>query len=132
MLVRALAVWLLLLFFAVVNGAFREGVLSPTLGPQAGHVASTILLSAMILLLAWLSIGWIGPRSRRDAVTVGFLWAALVLAFEFLAGRFLFGRSWEYLLADYNVFAGRAWIVVPLLTFAAPLMARRWTAGTQP
>ena len=125
MLLKALAVWLLLLLLAVMNGAFREGVLNPTLGPQIGHVASTALLAAMILLLAWLSTGWIGARTERDAWVVGLLWVTLVLGFEFLAGHFLFGRSWAYLVADYNVLRGRVWMFIPIVTLLAPLWAQR-------
>lgn len=125
MLLKAVAVWLLLLLLAVMNGAFREGVLNRALGPQVGHVASTALLATMILLLAWLSTGWIEVRTERDAWVVGVLWAALVLAFEFLAGHFLFGRSWGYLLADYNVLRGRVWICIPIVTLMAPLWAHR-------
>jgi hypothetical protein len=122
---KALVVWVVLLVLAIVNGAFREAVLSPALGAQWGHVTSTVLLSAVVVLLAALSIGWIGAPSDSEAARVGLVWTALVLAFEFLAGHFLFNRSWQYLLADYNVLAGRIWVMVPILTLIAPLLARR-------
>ena len=129
MLLNALAVWLLLLLLAVMNGAFREGLLNPALGPQIGHLVSTVMLAAMIMLLAWRSIGWIGPRTERDAWVVGLLWVALVLGFEFLGGHFLFGRSWAYLVADYNVLRGRVWVVIPIVTLMAPLVARRMSVA---
>lgn len=128
MVLRALVVWLLLLLLAIVNGAFREGFLNPSLGPIAGHIASTAMLSMMILIVARLSTAWIGTRTESDAVSVGVLWVALVLAFEFLAGHFLFGRSWEYLLADYDLLRGRVWILVPIVTLLAPWWAHRMTA----
>ena len=37
---------------------------------------------------------------------VGIAWVALTVAFEFLAGHYVFGNSWEKLLADYNVLRG--------------------------
>lgn len=122
---RALAVWLLLLVLAIVNGAFRDTVLTPQLGSAVAHVISTLLLSLLIVALTWVTIPWIGVRTASDGVLVGVLWTGLVLAFEFVAGHFLFGRSWEYLLEDYDVFGGRIWIIVPIVTLLAPMWARR-------
>lgn len=125
MIGRALIVWVVLLVCAVANGAFREGVLAPRLGAGPAHVASTLLLSAVVIVLAIITIRWIGPRSAGDALVIGLLWVALVLAFEFLAGHYVFGHSWDALLADYDVFRGRIWPLVLLATFLAPLLAYR-------
>ena len=43
--------------------------------------------------------------------------------FEFLAGHYVFGNSWERLIADYNVFRGRIWILVLAANIFAPLSA---------
>jgi hypothetical protein len=122
---KALVVWLLLLVVAVMNGALREAVLTPVFGSPSAHVLSTLLLSAFILGLTAASAGWIGVRNDSEAVRVGVLWTGLVLAFEFLAGHILFGRSWESLLADYNLSAGRIWVLLPMVTLFAPLIAER-------
>jgi len=118
---RALALWFAILVSAFVNGFLREALLSPRFGPAAAGVISTILLILLILGITWLGMPWIAPQSARDALAVGALWLALTLAFEFLAGHYLFGDSWQKLLAEYNVFAGRIWIFVPLVTLFAPL-----------
>jgi hypothetical protein len=123
MLFRAFTVWLALLLIAIANGAFRDGILAPNLGSSAAHVISTSLLSLLIAVLIWLSAPWIRVRSTSDGVRVGVLWTTLVLACEFFGGHFLFGRSWGYLLADYNVFAGRIWILVPIVALLAPTAA---------
>ena len=79
MLSRTLAVWLVLLGIAVLNGTARELVLVPRLGEYPRHVISCLVLSAMI---ARASIGWIGPatdpsrtpldpRGRRDTLGAG-------------------------------------------------------------
>ena len=125
MWLKSLVVWLVLLLLAVMNGAFRESVLSPLLGASWGHVTSTALLLVLVMLLAFLSVGWIGVRRDSEAIRVGILWTALVLAFEFFAGHFLFSRSWPDLLADYDILAGRIWVMVPILTLIAPLLAER-------
>jgi hypothetical protein len=122
---RALLVWLLLLIVAVANGALREGLITPRFGEAAGHVVSTLTLCAAILAAAWATIRWIGVAARRDAVRVGGLWVLLTLAFELLAGHYLFGAPWQRLLADYDVLRGHIWILVPVTTALAPLVAAR-------
>ena len=123
MLSRALAMWLLLLILAVLNGAVREALIKPRLGEQGAHIGSTAILCAAIILVACFSISWIEPKDRREALVVGTVWVALTVAFEFLAGHYVFGNSWERLIADYNVFRDRIWILVLLMNLFAPLWA---------
>ena len=77
----------------------------PRFGEQGGYIGSTAILCAAIILVAFFSISWIGPKDRLEALVVGTVWVALTVAFEFLPGHYVFGKSWERLIADYNVFA---------------------------
>ncbi|HYN10915.1 MAG TPA: hypothetical protein VES67_26265 [Vicinamibacterales bacterium] len=122
---RALVIWCAMVPIAIANGAVRDLLIVPRIGPEAGHVISTIALCLAILALTWLTILWIRPLGAHDAVRIGALWLILTLAFEFLAGHFLFGTPWRRLLADYNVAQGRIWILVPLTTAVAPWLAGR-------
>jgi membrane-anchored protein YejM (alkaline phosphatase superfamily) len=97
MIFRATLIWVLLLGFAVLNGTVREFVLAPRMGAQAAHVASTLILCAAIFVVALLFTRWIAPKSRGGALLIGSVWLALTLAFEFLAGHYLFGSSWQRL-----------------------------------
>jgi len=124
MLLRATLTWLALLVLAILNGTLREFLISPRTGPQVGHVVSTVLLTTLITAMAWLAIPWIAPGTRGCALTVGIWWVVLTLAFEFLAGHYLFGSSWQKLLADYNIVRGRIWILVPIVTLLAPVWAQ--------
>lgn len=122
MLIRALLAWLVLLALAVVNGAAREAWLIPRIGASAGHAVSSLSLSALIFLLSWLTIGWINPATARDAFLIGLVWLALTLAFEFVAGHYVFRKPWNELLADYDILSGRMWILVLVTTTLAPLL----------
>ncbi len=122
---RTLEIWLALLAVAFLNGAVRELLLIPALGETVGRALSTLTLSAAILLLTWLTIDWIAPVTARDAWTIGGVWVALTLAFEFGAGHYLFGNPWERLFEDYNVLRGRIWILVLVTTAAAPYVVWR-------
>jgi hypothetical protein len=125
MLRRSLVVWLGLLVLAIANAGVREALITPGMGASAGHVISTITLCAAILVLSWLTIGWIRPRSSGDAWAIGGLWFGLTVAFEFLAGHYLFGNPWSRLLEDYNVLRGRVWVLVLLTTALAPFLCAR-------
>ena len=120
MLLRALTAWLGILILASLNGALRDLVMTPRLGDTLARAISTVLLCGLVLLVTWLTLGWIGPRSRRDTVAIGAVWVACTLAFEFLAGHYLFRKPWEVLLADYDLRRGRIWIAALVVTFFAP------------
>jgi uncharacterized membrane protein YhaH (DUF805 family) len=122
---RSLVVWVLMLVMASINGAVREALLIPRMGDGAGRAISTFMLSSLVLVLTFVTVRWIGPRSALDAWIVGGLWFALTLGFEFLAGHFLFGNPWSQLLEDYNVFRGRIWILVLITIILAPRVCAR-------
>ena len=124
--IRAIAVWALLLVIAVLNGAARDALIAPQLGERSAHWVSTVVLCVFIFLVSRASIGWIHPRTTGEALAVGLLWVLLTVAFEFLAGHYLFGTPWEKLLADYDVRGGRVWILV----LVSNLLAPAWAAAT--
>jgi hypothetical protein len=123
MFLRGLAIWIALLVLAVVNGALRESVLELRMGEQLAHVVSTIILSGAIFIAALFTILWIGAQNAYEAFLVGILWVLLTVAFEFFAGHYLFGSSWQSLIADYNLFRGRIWLLVLLTNLLAPALA---------
>lgn len=117
---RAFLAWGALLALAIANGAFREGILVPKVGLLRAHQISTLLLAALILGASRGLSGWLAIPDPRTAWKVGALWVGLLLAFEFAAGHYLFGRPWEALLSEYDVTAGRLWILIPFVTLCAP------------
>jgi len=48
------------------------------------------------------------------------IWLALAIGLEFIFGHYVMGNSWEWLLGDYNLLAGRLWVLVLLWIAAAP------------
>lgn len=122
MLSRALLVWSVLLVVAIVNGGMRATWIIPVAGDVRGRAISTLMLSAAIFALAWLTIEWMHPASARQAALIGSIWLLLTLAFEFLGGHFLFGQPWAALFEDYNLWRGRIWVLVLLVTALAPYL----------
>lgn len=130
MLGRAAAVWFGIMLLAILNGAARDILLVPRFGDLVSRAVSCVALSGGIVLIAWLSLRWIAPLSIGDAWTIGVMWLAMTLAFEFIAGHYLFRTPWETLLADYDLLAGRLWVLVLIATLIAPAIA--YAAGHNP
>lgn len=122
---KSTALWLLILVLAVANGLLREHVLIPALGSFAGLAASGALLSATILLVAYLAAPWYGPLSTRRWLGIGLYWLALTLAFEFGLGRYVQHHTWDELLAAYTFQGGNLWPLVLLATVLSPWIAAR-------
>ena len=125
MLGRAGVIWFGIMIGAIGNGAFRDGVLVPRVGDPVARAVSCVTLAAIIVAVARISLEWIHPTSTRQAWTIGAMWLVLTLAFEFGAGHYLFHTPWAALVADYNVLAGRLWILVLIATFTAPVIVYR-------
>jgi hypothetical protein len=123
MILKALLFWLVMLIFANLNGAFREFALKKFLSESAAHIVSTILLSIIFLIIAYLFVKRnISGNDFSSFVLVGVIWLVLTLSFEFLVGHYIFGNPWSKLLYDYNLAQGRIWVIVPVLTLFAPMI----------
>lgn len=122
MLMRTVLAWCLLLGGAILNGMLREGIILPRTGRSVAHAISTVLLCLLIIGIGWPATAWVAPATLYDAWIVGTVWLGLTLAFEFGAGHFVFGHSWNELLAEYNLLAGRIWMMVLIVTLMTPIM----------
>ncbi len=129
---RATLVWFAILLVAIGNGALRQNVLNPRLGEGSAHVLSSVLLSVAIFAVTQMTIGWIQPAGSRDGWRMGLYWVALTVAFEFLAGHYMFGKDWSVLLADYQLAQGRIWILVLASTLTAPAVCAAVTRSARP
>jgi hypothetical protein len=122
MFVRLGAVWFAIMLIAILNGAARDVLLVPRLGDPVARALSCLTLAALIMLVTWVSLRWIHPASLGDAWTIGAMWLALTLTFEFVGGHYAFHTEWSTLLADYNLLKGRLWILVLVATTIAPAL----------
>jgi len=122
MLARAAVIWFGIVLAAILNGTVRDLLLVPRLGDLVARAISCLTLTSAILLVTWISLPWIRPASMSDAWRIGLMWLAMTLIFEFGAGHYLFGTPWPSLLGDYNLLAGRLWVLVLIATLAAPAL----------
>ncbi len=131
-MLKATAVWALILILAILNGALREAVLLPALGKPWGLMLSGVLLAACIAVVALTFVPRIVRTGAVEPWRIGLLWLVLTLVFEFGFGRLVQGRSWAELLQAYTFADGNLWPLVLLVTAVAPSLAMWWAHRGNP
>ncbi len=116
----ALLAWFCLLILAVINGAMRDFVYGPHMPELAAHQISCFTGIALFAVFVWLFTGWFPIASQSQAVLIGAMWLVMTIAFEFLFFHYVGHKPWAVLLADYNIFKGRLWVVVLVWTAVSP------------
>jgi hypothetical protein len=117
--------WLPLLVIAVLNGALRAGFYGRYLGELHAHQLASALGVVLFGIYIRAVIEYWRPESSRQALHIGLIWLGLTVAFEFLFMHYVAGHSWRALLHDYNIFAGRVWLVVLVWITLAPYVFYR-------
>ncbi|MET0027825.1 MAG: hypothetical protein ABW101_09330 [Candidatus Thiodiazotropha sp.] len=120
------ALWLVLAVIAILNGGLREKFYAPLMNELTAHQLSTFSAIVLFSLCIWIFTGLWPIASARQAVTIGMMWLAMTVAFEFVFGHFVMGHSWERLFHDYNILRGRVWILVLIWTSVAPYLFYRF------
>jgi hypothetical protein len=124
MILRATAVWLLLLVIAVAAGSARVGLLEPRVGERTAHQLGTLAVFVLFAAAIWLTVSWIEPGlDRGRLIVLGIGWAAATVLFELGFGHWVAGHRWSRLLADYDLPAGRLWVLVLLMLLLGPAVA---------
>ncbi len=121
-----IGIWFLFMVLAIINAGLRENIYKPAVGDLAAHQISSIVFIGLILLTTYLALGFANIElNDYQALLVGTVWLAFTIIFEFIAGYYVFGNSWEKLLDDYNLLEGRIWSLVLLTIFLAPYITSR-------
>jgi hypothetical protein len=124
-MVRYVLAWILLLVLAIANGALRQLTFGKHMSELRAHQLSTFIGAVIIGVCICLIIRTWPPSSSGQALAVGFIWLVLTMAFEFFMGLVLAHRPLSQVLHDYNLLAGRVWVLFLIwLTFAPWLFYR--------
>lgn len=124
LLVKGVAVWGVILVLAFANAGLREVILIPRFGNVRSLTASGVILSLLVLLVAYVSLPWMGAIRTRELLTIGLSWFALTLVFDLLLGRAQ-GERLRQQLDAYLFKRGNLWPVVLLVTASAPYLAAK-------
>ena len=122
-LLRALAVWLLIIVAESLHGTFRVLCLAPYLGDFRARQVSVFSGALLIFIITFLFIRWMAVPSAKTLLAVGACWVVLTAAFEVALGRLLLGYSWPRIGADYDVSRGNLMAFGLLFLMFAPLSA---------
>lgn len=122
--IKGLVIWTGILVLAIANGALRESVLIPGFGTPAALVMSGLLLSTLIIGVAYLSLPWLNISRPVQLWSLGLGWLALTLVFEFTFGLWQ-GKTWPEMLEAYTFKGGNIWLVVLAATVLAPYLAAK-------
>jgi hypothetical protein len=123
---KALALWVVILMLAMLNGALRETILIPSIGSFGALIASGIILSGCIFLVALVGAPWYGKLTPLGLFLIGSSWLALTLVFEFGFGRLAEHKEWPELFEAYTFTGGNLWPLVLVATLVSPWLAAKW------
>jgi hypothetical protein len=126
MMLRALILWMLIAVAEMLHGVLRVALLNRRVGDRRARQIGVFTGSALILLIAFLAVPWLGLTSVADCFVIGALWLVLMLVLEVAFGRLVFHASWKRLAADFDFRQGGLLSIGMCILFLAPLLAAKW------
>ncbi len=119
MSVQHFLLWLPMIVLAFANATLRELVFVKHFSELRAHQLSTITLIVLCSIYVSFVFPLLNVQHSKQAFLIGFVWVLLTVAFEFSLGR-LTNKSWQYLVQDYNLIAGRIWLLFLLVLLLMP------------
>jgi hypothetical protein len=99
----------------------------PALGELKSHQIGALTGSVLILLMAWLTAGWLDAPTCKEQLQTSVLWAVPMLCFELGVG-FAIGNSMQKMLIEYDLSRGGLMALDSLVLLFAPALAARMKA----
>lgn len=109
-----------MLLIAIANGALRQFTFGRVLSELRAHQLSTLIGSVFIGSFIWYVISRFPPTSSGHAFSIGIMWLSFTVVFEFFMGLVLSRQALSKVLHDYNLLAGRVWVLFITLITVAP------------
>jgi hypothetical protein len=122
-MLRAFAVWLVIIAAETVHGILRGVLLVPIAGDLPARQIGVLIGSLLIFTMAYLFIRWIAAKTKPQLLGVGLLWVVLTVLFEIGLGRLVLGLPWERITEDYDVARGGFMGLGLLFMAVSPLLA---------
>ena len=123
MFLTALIPWFLLVILAILNGFIRQKFIFPKVGDRKAHIIGTIIFLIVQFIVIFVYIKLVSANRILDLLAIGFFWLMLTILFEFGFGHYIMKHPWSKLLADYNIFKGRIWLLVLINNIFAPVFS---------
>ena len=121
---RWVLAWLGASVLGIVNGGVRDFAYEERVGETTAGQISTGTLIALLALYFWILQRRWPLASRREALSVGAIWVALTVLFEFGFGAAAEGLTWEQMLEPYDLTEGNVWLLVLVWIALGPAAVR--------
>ncbi|HMQ04502.1 MAG TPA: hypothetical protein PKD26_11350 [Pyrinomonadaceae bacterium] len=121
---RILAAWIGIIAAETVHGILRNSLIRPAIGDMRSRQIGVFVGSAIIFVILYFSICWIGARSRAGLLATGLILVVLTLIFELSLG-FALGLSADRIIEDYDLRRGGLMVFGILFLFLSPMMAAK-------
>lgn len=125
-LLKVTGIWLVMVVAAILNGLLRDALLTPLMGRALSLPLSGIMLSGLVLVVAYALIPFIGVMRTGGYLMTGLFWVALTLTFEYVFGHYVAGKSWHEINEIFNLANGDLFILVIIVTVLSPWLAARF------
>lgn len=123
-MLKIILMWFLFIPVPILNGILRESWYKAKIGELGANIVGVFVLSSIWILYTFLFFkNQIFEFSNSKLIMTGVLWLFMTLIFEFGMG-FAAHRSWDYMLADYNILKGRLWPVFLIIVVFSPYIIK--------
>lgn len=122
MIFRYILAWIPMVFIGIINDIMTQTTYGKYLNELLAHQIPTVTRISLFGIYIWGITSFWPLTSMEQAIFIGLIWLLLTVSFEFIFGHYIAGHSWNKLLADYNIFAGRVWILILIWITIAPLL----------
>ena len=126
MMWKYILAWIPMVVIAIANGALREVWYKKYFSELQAHQLSTASGIFLLGIYMWVIMRIWQPTSDKHALSIGLIWVTLTVAFEFLFGYYVRGLPLKNLFHDYNLWAGRVWILILIWVMVAPYLFFLW------
>jgi hypothetical protein len=124
LILRALAVWSLIIVVEIIHGICRSVFLAPYTGNFRARQLGVFIGSFLVMLITFSFIKWLRVQTNIQLILIGIFWAILTLLFEFSLGRIL-GFSWNRILEDYDISRGGFMLFGILTLILSPILCSK-------
>lgn len=123
---KAILIWLAIALLAIANGVLRDLMFTPLIGRNIALPLSGLSLSIIVLVVTYFGLGFIGKLTEKTCWLIGLQWVLMTLAFEFLFGHYVAGKSWAELLQTFNILQGDLFLLVLLVSLVSPRLLAKY------
>jgi hypothetical protein len=118
---KAALIWVGIALAETLNGIFRVRFLNRRFGDRGARRVGVLTGSALIFLIGWFTVPWIGPSSLPESMVVGVCWLMLMLGFDIGFGRLVFRASWKRIASDFDLTKGNLLALGMVFLLLTPL-----------